>query len=75
MKKLNSVCLISQNVPELRNFYQHVLEVTAEGDDDFAEFSVPGINFSIFSTAGLEKMAPGLMDNGHIFQGFKNTGK
>ena len=66
MKKLKSVCLISQNVPELRNFYQRVLEMPSEGEDDFVAFSESGINFSIFSVSGLEKMVPGLMKNAGV---------
>jgi predicted enzyme related to lactoylglutathione lyase len=63
MKKLKSVCIISQNVRGMRDFYQRALEVIPEGDDDFVAFSVPGISLSIFSVDGLEKMAPGLMEN------------
>ena len=66
MKKLKSVCLISQNVPDLRDFYQRVLELPSEGNDDFAAFSEPGINFSIFSVSGLEKMVPGLMNHSGV---------
>jgi catechol 2,3-dioxygenase-like lactoylglutathione lyase family enzyme len=74
MKKLNSICLITQDVGQLRDFYQRLLEVTSEGNDDFAAFSVPGINLSIFSIAGLEKMVSGLMDNsgsGNLFLEFE----
>ena len=61
MKRLNSVCIITQDVPGLRAFYQSVLEVAAEGDDAFAWFSTPGADLSLFSTQRLEEMAPGLM--------------
>jgi catechol 2,3-dioxygenase-like lactoylglutathione lyase family enzyme len=61
MKRLNSVCIITQDVPRLRDFYQSVLEVAAEGDDVFAVFSTPGAHLSLFSTHSLEEMAPGLM--------------
>ena len=63
MKKLKSVCLITQNLPELRDFYEKVLETSPEGDDLFVLFSLPGANLSIFSAQGLEEMVPGLMDN------------
>lgn len=66
MKKLKSVCLISQNVRELCDFYQRILEISSEGDDDFAAFSDSGMNFSIFSVSGLEKMVPGLMENSGV---------
>jgi len=63
MKKLSSVCLITENVRNLRDFYSQILEITPEDDDDFVAFSVPGINFSIFSVTSLDKMVPGLMNN------------
>jgi catechol 2,3-dioxygenase-like lactoylglutathione lyase family enzyme len=66
MKKLSSVCFITENVPALRDFYSQLLEVVPEGDDDFVTFSVPGIHFSIFSVDGLEKMVPGLMKNSGV---------
>ena len=61
MKRLNSVCIITQDVPRLRAFYQSLLEVAAEGHEDFAVFSTPGAALTLFSTRGLEEMAPGLM--------------
>ncbi len=61
MKKLNSVCLITPDVPRLRAFYQCVLDVAAEGDDVFTTFSTPGAILTLFSTQGLEAMVPGLM--------------
>ena len=61
MKRLNSICLITPDVPGLRAFYQSVLEVAAEGDDVFTTFSTPGAALTLFSTQGLEDMVPGLM--------------
>ena len=61
MKRLNSVCLITHDVPGLRAFYQSVLEGAAEGDDVFTVFSTPGAALTLFSTQGLEEMVPGLM--------------
>lgn len=61
MKSLNSVCIITQDVHRLRDFYQSVLEVAAEGDDIFVTFSIPGASLSLFSLQGLEEMCPGLM--------------
>jgi len=62
MKRLNSVCIITQDVRGLRDFYQSVLEVAAEGNDVFVVFSTPGADLSLFSTQNLEEMAPGLMN-------------
>jgi catechol 2,3-dioxygenase-like lactoylglutathione lyase family enzyme len=61
MKRLNSVCLITHDVPGLRAFYQSVLDGAAEGDDVFTTFSTPGAALTLFSTHGLEDMVPGLM--------------
>ena len=61
MKRLNSVCIITPDVPGLRAFYQSVLDVAAEGDDVFTTFSTPGAALTLFSTQGLEEMVPGLM--------------
>ena len=62
MKRFNSVCIITQDVRGLRDFYQSVLEVAAEGNDVFVVFSTPGADLSLFSTQNLEEMAPGLMN-------------
>jgi predicted enzyme related to lactoylglutathione lyase len=58
MKKLKSVCLVTQDVRELCDFYSRVLELSPKGDDSFAEFSSPGIHFSISSIQIVEEMAP-----------------
>ena len=63
MKILKSVCLITQDVRGLRDFYQDVLEVTPEGDDSFVVFSTPEVDLSLCSTQILEEMAPGLMND------------
>jgi catechol 2,3-dioxygenase-like lactoylglutathione lyase family enzyme len=63
MKSLNSVCLITHDVPGLRAFYQSVLDVAAEGDDVFTTFSTQEAALTLFSTHGLEDMVPGLMAN------------
>jgi predicted enzyme related to lactoylglutathione lyase len=60
MKKLKSICLVTQDVHELCDFYSRVLELSPEGDDSFAVFSSPGIQFSISSIQIVEAMAPGL---------------
>ena len=61
MKKLASICLITENLPGLRDFYQQLLEIEPEGDDEFVAFAGPQIHLSLFSVTGLEKMVPGLM--------------
>lgn len=60
MRKLKSVCLVTQDVRELSDFYSRVLELSPDGDDSFVLFSSPGIHFSISSIQMVEAMAPGL---------------
>ncbi len=60
MKHLNSICLLTSDVRGLSEFYQRVLEVAAEGDDDFTQLPTPGAQLTIFSTQGLEALVPGL---------------
>ncbi len=60
MRKFKSVCLVTQDVKQLCDFYSRVLELSPEGDDSFVLFSSPGIHFSISSIQIAEEMAPGL---------------
>ena len=57
--KFSGVCLITENVPSLVEFYQRVLCQKAQGDDVHAEFSFGGLGLAIFSRQGTEEMAPG----------------
>ena len=61
--RFNGICLISGDVPRLRDFYKEFLQVEAEGESVFVIFSTEGAMLSIFSTEGMEKMAPGSMKN------------
>ena len=61
MKQLNSICLISQDVRSMRDFYLKVLQTTAEGDDTFAAIKTEGAGLSIYWQQGMEQMAPGCM--------------
>ena len=56
--KFTGICLITHNVPALVSFYTRVLGVKAEGDDIHAELKTEGASMAIFSTAGMESMAP-----------------
>jgi uncharacterized glyoxalase superfamily protein PhnB len=56
--KLVGICLITNNVSGLSNFYAKVLDVKAEGGDYHAEIKTEGVNLAIFSTRGMESMAP-----------------
>ena len=61
MVKFVGICLVTNNVPVLVDFYTKVLGVEAEGDDVHAVLSTEGAGIAIFSTEGMESMAPGSM--------------
>ena len=61
--KFNGICLVTKNVSRLRNFYVRVLQVEAEGDDTFTILSTEGAALSIFTEEGMERMAPGSMQD------------
>ena len=66
MMKFVGICLITNGVPALADFYAKVLGVKAEGDDGHAELSTEGAGMAIFSAKGMEGMAPGSMQGaGH----------
>jgi catechol 2,3-dioxygenase-like lactoylglutathione lyase family enzyme len=56
--KFVGICLITNNVPALADFYAKVLGVKAEGDDVHVELNTEGAGISIFSVEGMESMAP-----------------
>ena len=55
------VCLITQDVAALRDFYAAVLQLEAVGDNTFAAFVTGGASLSIYSMQGTAQMAPGCM--------------
>jgi catechol 2,3-dioxygenase-like lactoylglutathione lyase family enzyme len=61
VKQLKGICIITQDIARLRDFYQTVLQVAGEGDDTFTAFSVGGITLSLFTVRDMERMAPGSM--------------
>ena len=52
------ICLVTDDVPALAAFYTRVLGVEAEGDDVHVELHTEGAGITIFSTEGMESMAP-----------------
>lgn len=60
-RQFRSVCLITQDVPRLHNFYQDVLQVQAEGGANFVAFEPTGVPLTLFHKEGMEQMAPGSM--------------
>jgi uncharacterized glyoxalase superfamily protein PhnB len=59
--RINGICIITDDVARLRSFYAEALSAEAEGDDTFTAFRTDGAALSLFSTAGMEEMAPGSM--------------
>jgi catechol 2,3-dioxygenase-like lactoylglutathione lyase family enzyme len=56
------ISLITKNVPALTEFYTKVLGIEAEGNDVHAELKTEGAALSIFSVAGMERMAENSME-------------
>jgi uncharacterized glyoxalase superfamily protein PhnB len=59
--KFSGICLVTKDVLALVDFYQKVLEVEAQGDATHMELTTQGGGIAIFSTAGMEGMAPASM--------------
>ena len=59
----NSICLVTEDVIRLTNFYEQALRVKVEGDREYAKIQVPGAQLTIFSREGMERMAPGSTSN------------
>lgn len=59
---LTSICLITPNVPVLSDFYSIVLGAKNEGNEVHAELRTDGIRMEIFSSNGMEQMAPNSMN-------------
>ena len=60
-RQFKSICLITQDVLKLRDFYQDVFQVQAEGSATFVAFSPEGVPLTLFHKEGMEQMAPGSM--------------
>ncbi len=64
--KFTGICLVTENVPALVQFYTKILGCQAAGDDTHAEFEMDGLSLAIFTRQGMEEMAPGSMEGaGH----------
>jgi catechol 2,3-dioxygenase-like lactoylglutathione lyase family enzyme len=60
--KFTGICLITESVPALVQFYTKILGCQAAGDDTHAEFEMGGVSLAIFTRQGTEAMAPGSME-------------
>jgi catechol 2,3-dioxygenase-like lactoylglutathione lyase family enzyme len=61
--KFSGICLNTNDVPALADFYTHVLGVTAEGDEQHMQLHTQGTGIAIFSVQGMQVMAPGSMQD------------
>jgi catechol 2,3-dioxygenase-like lactoylglutathione lyase family enzyme len=55
------ICLVTDDVLQLADFYCNVLGVESDGDDNHVELKTSGAVLTIFSNKGMEEMAPGCM--------------
>lgn len=72
--KFTGICLITESVPVLVQFYSKILGCQAVGDDFHAEFEIGGMSLAIFTRQGMEEMAPGSMQgagHGAVTVGFE----
>ncbi len=59
--KFAGLCLITENVLRLSEFYKKILNTEGEDDDYHMELKAHGTSIAIFSAGGMEEMAPGSM--------------
>ncbi|WP_105616297.1 VOC family protein [Vallitalea okinawensis] len=59
--KFAGICMVTDDVTMLKEFYERVFNVEASGDDKFASFMFDETHVSIYSKAGTENLAPGSM--------------
>ena len=75
--RFEGVCLVTRDVGRLRAFYEMLLGIEGEGDDQHVQLSPAGASLTIFSTRGMEEMAPGSMAGagiGSTILGFELSG-
>ncbi len=61
MSTLNGICLITDDLDRLIDFYRAVLSVDCERDGDSIGFQNGGARLFLFSRRGMEALAPGSM--------------
>lgn len=57
--KFSGVCIVTENVLRLSDFYQKVLKAAAEGNDTHMAIKVNGMELTIISEKGMEDLAAG----------------
>ncbi len=61
VKRIKGICIITQDVSRLRDFYREVLQTNSEGDEVFSTFTTEGVQLSLCNERIMEQMAPGSM--------------
>lgn len=61
--KLAGICLVSDQVVELGNFYSELLEIEKHGNEEHTYFELDNVHISICPTSLEEHIAPGSMAN------------
>ena len=59
--QFTGICLLTDDVPRLKDFYGKVFGCAITGDDVHADLDCFGVQLSIFSSRGMEELAPGSM--------------
>jgi len=60
--RLTHTCIVTADVPRLREFYQGVLGVEPTiGGDEYVEFALGGTTLALFRLSAHERLAPGSM--------------
>ncbi len=61
--EFTGICIVTDKVVELTNFYKKLLAVDADGDENHADLRTDVAAISIFSKKGMDGLAPGSMDS------------
>ncbi len=64
--EFTGICIVTDKVVELTNFYKKLLAVDADGDENHTDLRTNGAAISIFSKEGMDGLAPGSMDSSGI---------
>ncbi len=59
--KFTGICLVTENVPALVQFYSKIFGAHATGNEIHSELEIGGLSLAIFTRQGMEEMAPGSM--------------
>ena len=60
--KITGVCILTDNIQEMKDFYVQAMDVKIDGDDKFVIVLAKGMVFSLCDFSIMETMAPGSMD-------------